>query len=72
MKKISLHPDDLLVESFKTTARAEHRRGTVHAAQASEEPTFPDSCRGSCVGETCDAGCGPMTVDTCLLTCPDC
>lgn len=80
MKKISLHADDLQVESFQTTARPEHRRGTVHAAGESEgpscgppcEPTFPDSCWGTCVGETCDAGCGPITADTCLLTCPDC
>jgi hypothetical protein len=72
MNKISLRPEDLQVESFATLARPEHRRGTVHAAEASEEPTFPDSCRGTCIGETCDPGCGPITADTCLLTCPDC
>lgn len=38
------------------------------------EPTFPYSCGGTCIDETCDpgAGCGPITADTCLMTCPDC
>jgi hypothetical protein len=101
MKKIVLNLNALRVESFETTGRAVERRGTVHAAGASEdtgcesegltycgscgptdcldpscgppcEPTFPYSCWGTCIGETCDAWCPPMSsVETCL-SCQDC
>jgi hypothetical protein len=76
MKKIALALETLHVESFETTPRTEHPRGTVHGAGASEDTNCPavscgtscdgtcgDSCHGSCLGETCEFVC------TGILTC---
>jgi hypothetical protein len=73
MKKIALDLNALRVDSFATTARDSGRRGTVHAAGASEEPTqclgptcgtceptFAYSCYGTCVGDTCEDVCSAM------------
>lgn len=84
MKKIILHLDALRVESFVTAAEPADRRGTVRAAEGTAptdclapscgppcEPTFADSCWGTCIDETCDPACPPMSLDTCL-SCLDC
>ncbi len=60
MRKLTLHPDDLSVQSFPTED-VEWKPGTVHGMSG----TCPD--QDSC-GDTCQPGC--TDVDTCpAVTC---
>lgn len=61
MKKLTLNPDTLEVQSF-TTAHEAPGRGTVHG----EECTCPTNC--TCPG--CPT-CGETCPDTCQNTCDD-
>lgn len=62
VKKLTLNPDALEVQSF-VTADAEPARGTVHAEQ---QCTCPTNC--SCPG--CPT-CGETCPNTCWETCDD-
>jgi hypothetical protein len=67
MKKLTLHLDDLAVESFDTSAVVKER-GTVLGEELC-------SCAGSCPGQTCEATCAftcddPTCVESCNGTCP--
>lgn len=72
MKKIVLNPDALRVESFETTDRAVERRGTVHAAGASEDTACESgelTC-GTCGFTYClDPSCGPPCEPTFPYSC---
>jgi hypothetical protein len=60
MKKLSLNPDELVIQSFPTEA-VEPRRGTVRGF----DDTTQDTCNGP---NTCAPGC--TDVDTCpAVTC---
>ena len=59
MRKLTLHPDDLRVESFETLSAAAGLRRTVRGHQEepdTEEPTCGNSCPDTC-GESCDTPC---------------
>lgn len=68
MAKLTLHLDDLRVESFGTSAPAAAERGTVHGRGAlrSFPPTKPSYV--SCGGHTDPCLCDPVH----LLTEEDC
>ena len=87
MKKLSLHLDDLTVESFDTSAPAP-ARGTVQGHDHSDPSNCDNSGFCSCNGYPCDTytcrctdpdtcaySCGqscPNTCDSCQNTCVSC
>jgi hypothetical protein len=71
MKKLSLHLDDLLVESFTTTA-AVRERGTVRGMDSvTVDQDTCATCPATCAScpATCNASCGGTCGATCA-TCP--
>ncbi|HEX8906255.1 MAG TPA: hypothetical protein VF771_15505 [Longimicrobiaceae bacterium] len=63
MKKMKLHLDDLMIDSFSTTP-ARRQKGTVYGEQC----TCYTAC--TCPGcPTCDASCNGSCVDTCANSC---
>ena len=75
MKKLTLHLEDLRIDSFSTTP-AERAKGTVFGEQCTCPtactcpgcPTCDATCDGSC-GGTCDFSCGGTCGDTCDVSC---
>jgi hypothetical protein len=79
MSKLKLDLEDLVVESFSTTAERGREGGTVFGQQCTCYtqctcpgcPTCNASCNGTCAAScngTCDASCN----GTCGATCADC
>jgi hypothetical protein len=83
MNKLKLQLEDLMVDSFDTTA-PQKAKGTVFGEQCTCYtqctcpgcPTCYASCNGSCdascngtCGDTCDYTCGATCNDTCHDTC---
>lgn len=70
MRKLSLHPESLVVESFPTT-RGTRVRGTV---QGMDSVTIDQdtcaTCPPSC--DTCGGTCPPTCPATCVNTCATC
>jgi hypothetical protein len=66
MKKLTLRPDDLQVETFPTTSVRKKDNGTVFGEQC----TCPTAC--TCPGcPTCDESCNGTCDDSCYDTCSD-
>lgn len=69
MNKLKLNWDELVVESFETSAQPSGRgtvRGHISAIQdGCLTETDELSCPGSCEPATCDANCGPGTGGGC-------
>ena len=79
MKKLKLHLEDLLIDSFTTTP-AEKPKGTVFGEQCTCYtqctcpgcPTCDASCNGTCNAScngTCDASCNGTCGASCYATC---
>lgn len=74
MKKLSLHIEDLAVESFDTSSAGAVRRGTVQGAQLSQTTCQQIICDCQTNGAECPTNFGPEceeTVNTCAVTCGD-
>jgi len=56
MKKLSLSPEELRVESFPTEAAPSGSRGTVAAHWIVTRPECANTVYDTC--DTCDASCG--------------
>ncbi|HEX6910301.1 MAG TPA: hypothetical protein VF142_07895 [Longimicrobium sp.] len=75
MKKLTLHLEDLRIDSF-TTSPAEKPKGTVFGEQCTCYtqctcpgcPTCDASCNGSCGGASCDLSCGGTCDYSCECT----
>ncbi|WP_420127623.1 hypothetical protein [Longimicrobium sp.] len=78
MKKLSLHLEDLAVESFETTDEAAASRGTVRGAQVSQTTCQQIICDCQTNGFECETNyncethtCPEPTDETCRITCGD-
>jgi hypothetical protein len=78
MRKLSLRPDDLRVDSFDTTPLDGDGKGTVFGQQCTCQtactcpgcPTCPATCYVHGNGNTCEHTCAyEYTCDTCQETC---
>jgi hypothetical protein len=76
MRKIALDLDTLSVQSFETTARPAHLRGTVRAAGGTNEEcqsqglSYCGSCWPTdCVEPSCGPPCEPTVGDSCGGSC---
>lgn len=67
MRKLTLHLENLQVESFHTHSAMEGPRGTVQANLLSRPCTGGNTCVVACYTETC----GPSCPGSCGFTCPD-
>ncbi|HEX2077782.1 MAG TPA: hypothetical protein VHG08_08740 [Longimicrobium sp.] len=69
MKKVTLHLEQLAVESFPTTNEPWARRGTVRGNDsATVDQDSCVTCGASCA--TCNATCPNTCPATCASTCP--
>jgi hypothetical protein len=68
MKKLSLHPDELKVETFDPTAAPAESRGTVQGAGGTVGPCCTYSCGGTCGADLSTRRQGAATV----TNCPEC
>ena len=68
MKKLSLHPDELRVETFDPTAAPAEPRGTVQGAGGTVGYCCTASCGGTCGADLSTQRQGAATV----TNCPEC
>src|SRR5215213_1702122 len=65
MKKLSLHPDELKVETFDPTAASAEPLGTVHGAGGTVGACCTYSCRGTCGADLSNKRQDAATVTNC-------
>lgn len=70
MRKLNLHLDEIVVDSFPTTGADPALRGTVRAMGATVDQDTCATCGPTCA--TCPATCVANCAGTCVATCVTC
>lgn len=70
MRKLTLHPDEIVVASFPTTDVGPDHRGTVRGLDNTVDQDTCATCGPTCA--TCPATCVASCAGTCVNSCVTC